>query len=76
MQEKSDFSRPDPLNMIDEVGNTLGLQAIHLAENGTNYNGQGFVFGRLRPNGTWKFYAYGSASGVRKICELYRMTKE
>lgn len=56
--------------MIDEVGNTLGLNAIHLAENGTDYNGQGFVFGRLRPNGIWKFYAYGSASGVRKICEL------
>lgn len=56
--------------MIDEVGNTLGLPAIHIAENGTEYNGQAFVFGRLRPSGLWKFYAYGSASGVHKFCEL------
>lgn len=35
-----------------------------------DYSGMGFVFGRARQGGQWKFYGYGSDSGTRKFAEL------
>jgi hypothetical protein len=57
-------------NMVNHVAAGLGPGAVHLAENTLQYGGQGFVFGRRKQGGLWKFYAYGSGSGLRKMCEL------
>jgi hypothetical protein len=46
------------------------VPVVHFAENTLQYTGQGFVLGRRRPAGNWKFYAYGSASGMQRICDL------
>ncbi|MHC5002025.1 MAG: hypothetical protein ACYTJ0_02780 [Planctomycetota bacterium] len=56
--------------MISHVQAQLGLAFCHIAENGAQYDGQGFVFGRRRDNGRWKFYAYGSDSGITKFADL------
>jgi hypothetical protein len=62
-------ARTAQTNMVNTIGATLGAGNMLFAENTIAYNGQGFVFGRARGS-AWKFYAYGSASGVHKIGEL------
>lgn len=55
-------------NMIDHVANQLGLANMEYAENTIDYDGFAFGFGKLK-NRTWKFYIYGSNSGVSKMAQ-------
>jgi hypothetical protein len=51
--------------MIDHIANGVGLNNMSYAENTIDYDGFAFGFGK-KTNNTWKFYAYGSNSGVYK----------
>jgi hypothetical protein len=56
-------------NMIDHIGNSIGIGNMAYAENTIDYDGIAFGFGKLKKN-TWKFYIYGGNSGVSKIAEF------
>src|SRR5262245_43470486 len=63
------LARTAQRQMISYVQAQLGIHLCHIAENTVHYDGQGFAFGRLR-HGAWKFYVYGTASGLAKFAEL------
>jgi len=63
-------ARTQQRDMINNVRMTIGVGAVHICQYQREYTGQGFVFGLLRNGGIWKFYAYGSGSGLTKICEI------
>ena len=50
--------------MIDNAAALVGVPQAHLVRcdygPGNQYNGMGFVFGRLRPGGIWKFYIHSA----------------
>lgn len=52
--------------MIDHIANGIGLVNMTYAENTIDYNGFAFGFGKKNGN-NWKFYIYGSTSGVAKM---------
>jgi hypothetical protein len=55
-------------NMIDHIANGIGLNNMAYAENTIDYNGFAFGFGKKAKN-SWKFYIYGSTSGVAAMAE-------
>jgi hypothetical protein len=52
--------------MIDHIASGIGLNNMTYADNTINYDGFAFGFGK-RANNNWKFYIYGSNSGVAKM---------
>jgi hypothetical protein len=52
--------------MIDHIANGIGLNNMTYAENTINYDGFAFGFGK-KTNNNWKFYIYGSNTGVAKM---------
>ena len=63
-------ARTTQMNMVNHVANGLGGGNVFFAQNTIDYGGQGFVFGRRKAGGNWKFYAYGSTTGVRRLCDV------
>lgn len=54
--------------MIDHIANGIGLNNMAYAENTIDYDGFAFGFGKKKGN-HWKFYIYGTQSGVTKMAE-------